>query len=334
MQSERKGPKRTNKGESTEMQPVDTIEAKVTRRIAFGRQIPERLNLVIATVVLLIYLSLFFGVTLLAGHEFWLFALVILCFLISTPTIWGLAHEGIHGRLLRHPSANRTASRVLCVLLGFSFDAVQFGHLMHHRYNGHQYDRPDRAVEAEHAWKSWARHWVHLLGGHYLFTAIVSVVAFGPARLRQLALQGAISGPDPDMVAMRHAALKCFSDPQRIGRIRIDCIVSVLLIFLAAVHYGAFWPVLVLALCARAFLYSTLDNLPHYGVQGRGNTAAKNLSLPQWASLIVLNHNLHRVHHERPDLPWRAVSAHFGKTRTDGSYLLAAIRQFSGPSRT
>jgi hypothetical protein len=45
---------------------------------------------------------------------------VVLAFLIATPTLWGLVHEGIHGRLFRRPVANRTAARALCVLLGFS----------------------------------------------------------------------------------------------------------------------------------------------------------------------------------------------------------------------
>ena len=135
------------------------------------------------------------------------------------------------------------------------------------------------------------------------------------------------------MVAMRRAALKWFSNPQRIVRIRIDCMLSVLLILLSSMHYAAFWRVLVLAFSARAFLYSTLDNLPHYGVEGRGDIAAKNLSLPQWASLVLLHQNLHRVHHERPNLPWRAVPAYFEEAHTEGNYLVAAIRQFSGPSR-
>lgn len=316
------------------MECMDLTEAKVNRKTAAGRGIPERLNLAIATIVLFVYLSLFFGVSLLAGRYFWLFVLLAFGFLLSTPTMWGLVHEGIHGRLLRHPSANRRASRVLCILLGFSFDLVQFGHLMHHRYNGHKYDRPDRAVDTEPAWKNWARHWIHLVGGHYLCTALLSTVAFAPGWLRQRALQSAMSGQEPDTVAMRHAALKWFSNPQRIVRIRIDCIVSILLILLSATHYAAFWPVLVLALSARAFLYSTLDNLPHYGMQGRGDAAAKNLSLSQWASLVVLHHNLHRVHHERPDLPWRDVPAYFGEGHTEGNYLLTAIRQFSGPCRT
>lgn len=316
------------------MESVDTARATVNRKTAVQWKIPERLNLAIATVVLSVYLSLFFGVSLLAGRYFLLFALLAFGFLLSTPAIWGLVHEGIHGRLLRHPSANRMASRALCILLGFSFDLVQFGHLMHHRYNGHKYDRPDRAVDAEPAWKNWARHWVHLVGGHYLFTALVSTVAFAPGRLRQLALRSAMSGQEPDTVAMRHAALKWFSNPQRIVRIRIDCIVSILLILLSAMHYAALWPALVLTLFARAFLYSTLDNLPHYGVRGRGDAAAMNLSLPQWASLVVLHHNLHRVHHERPDLPWRDVPAYFGEGHTEGNYLLTAIRQFTGLSRT
>ena len=316
------------------MECVDPVEAKANRRTAGETQIPERLNLGIAIAVLSIYLSLLFAVSLLASRQLWLFTLVVLAFLISTPTIWGLVHEGIHGRFPRRPFANRAVSRVLCVLLGFSFDAVQFGHLMHHRYNGHKYDRPDRTVDTESTWKSWARHWLHLLGGHYLFTSLVSLIAFGPVRLRQLALQSAISGPEPDMVAMRHAALKWFSDPHRISRIRIDCIASALLVSLAAMYYAAFWPVLVLALCGRALIYSTLDNLPHYGVPGRGDAAAQNLSLPRWASFLVLHHNLHRVHHERPDLPWRVVPAHFREASTEESYFLAAIRQFSGPSRT
>ena len=316
------------------MESVDTAQAKVVRRAAARRQIPERLNFVIATINLLVYLSLFLGEALFVGRPFWLFALVVLGFLVSTPTVWGLVHEGIHGRLLRHPPANRAASRMLCILLGFSFDAVEFGHLMHHRYNGHKYDRPDRAGDPEPAWKTWARHWAHLFGGQYLFTALVSMVAFAPTRLRQLALKRGISGTEPEMVAMRHAALKWFGDPRRIFRIRLDCIASILLTLLLALRYAAFWPALGLALYGRAFIYSTLDNLPHYGVQGRGGIAAKNLSLPRWASFLVLHHNLHRVHHERPDLPWRAVPAHLGEAPTDGSYLLAAIRQFSGPSRT
>jgi len=93
------------------------------------------------------------------------------------------------------------------------------------------------------------------------------------------------------------------------------------------------WAVLLVGLYGRAFLYSTLDNLPHCGMGGRGNASAMNLSLHPWLSVLVLNHNLHRLHHERPNLPWRSLAAHLAQAPADGNYFLAALRQFSGPTR-
>jgi fatty acid desaturase len=297
-------------------------------------QIPWRLNLVLALGVAGIYLASYYGAALLVEHHFGLFAGLMCAFVILTPTLWGLIHEGIHGRLMPHALANRVVARMLCVLLGFSFDAVQFGHLMHHRYNGHEHDRPNRMKPGEPTWVSWSRHCVHLFGGHYLFTALVGAVAFAPARLRELAMQRALSDEQPDIAAMRRAALNWSADPERILRIRVDFTAGTLLTLIVFVHYAAFWPALLLGLYGRAFLYSTLDNLPHYGMGGRGNESAMNLTLHPWASIVVLNHNLHRLHHERPHLPWRALPVHLTQAPTDGNYFLAALRQFSGPTKT
>jgi fatty acid desaturase len=93
------------------------------------------------------------------------------------------------------------------------------------------------------------------------------------------------------------------------------------------------WPALLATLYARAVVYSTFDNLPRYGTVGRADRAAKNLTLPHWASFIVLNRNLHPLHHEQPHLCWRVLPAHLADAATDGNYLLAAIRQFSGPTK-
>src|SRR6185437_6222038 len=63
--------------------------------------------------------------------------------------------------------------------------------------------------------------------------------------------------------AMRQAALKWWSDRRRIARVRQDCAASAAVVLAAILHYGAFWPLLLSALYARALIYSTLDNLPH-----------------------------------------------------------------------
>jgi len=298
------------------------------------RRVPPLLHLALATAVVGFYLALFLGPALLARGRFPLFTAAWVGFLCVTPTLWGLVHEGIHGRLARSLAANRAGSRALCVLLGFSFDTVQFGHLMHHRYNGHEHDRPDRMKPGESQWMTWSRHWGHLFGGHYLFTALVSLVAFAPARLRERLLERALPGSQSDLTAIRRGALRWFADRRRILRIRIDCAAGGLVMALAVIQYGAFWPILLAALYARAVVYSTLDNLPHYGMQGRGDEATKNLTLPPWAAFVILNHNFHRLHHEQPHLGWRALPEHLGDAPTHGNYLLAAIRQFSGPTRS
>ncbi|HEY6923728.1 MAG TPA: fatty acid desaturase [Steroidobacteraceae bacterium] len=297
-------------------------------------QIPWRLNLVLALGVLAIYTAFYFGASLVDAHRLAPFTGLGAAFVMVTPTLWGLVHEGIHGRVMPLPEANRLGSRALCVLLGFSFDAVQFGHLMHHRYNGHEHDRPNRMKPGEPRWRSWSRHCTHLFGGHYVFTALVGAVAFAPARLREQLVRHALSSEQSDIVAMRRAALKWCSEPQRIFRIRVDFAASCLLTLFAFLHYAEAWPALLLGLYGRALLYSILDNLPHYGMGGRGNESALNLSAHPWVSIIILNHNLHRIHHERPHLPWRALAAHLPQTPMDGDYFAAAIRQFSGPTRT
>lgn len=307
---------------------------KVDARTAGVLQIPWRLNLALGLGVLGIYAAFYAAASLLATRHFGLFVCVLCGFVMVTPTLWGLVHEGIHGRLMPHPVANRVAARVLSVFLGFSFDAVQLGHLMHHRYNGHEHDRPNRMKPGEPAWVSWSRHCVHLFGGHYLFTMFVGAVAFAPARLRELLVRDALSGAQPDITAMRRAALKWSSDPRRMLRLRVDFTAGALLTLLAFIHYAELWSALLAGLYGRAFLYSTLDNLPHYGMGGRGNESAMNLAAHPWVSILVLNHNLHRLHHERPQLPWRALNAHLTQPPADGNYFLAAIRQFSGPTRT
>ncbi len=297
-----------------------------------AKQIPWRANLALGSAILGSYGGLlYFAVPVLKTGRFGTFALLSTGFLILTPTLWGLVHEGIHGRLLRRPALNRAAARILCVLLGFSFETVQFGHLMHHRYNGHEHDRPDRRKPGEPLWASWLRHWGHLLGGHYLLTALAGWVLFTPRQWRERALRQAFSGNEPDMAAMRQAALKWCADRPRIARIRSDCALSATVIIGAVAHYGPFWPLLLAALYVRALIYSTLDNLPHYGMHGRGPEAALNLTLPPWAAVIVLNHHLHRLHHERPNLPWKSLSTDSGDARPDGSYIIAALRQFAGP---
>ncbi len=279
--------------------------------------IPLRLNFCLMIAVVAVYAIFFWGQQKIAAAAF----------AIVTPMAWGLVHEGIHGRLSARPAANRTLSRLLCVLLGFSFDVVQFGHLTHHRYSGFELDRPERINLSQPAWVSWLRHYVHLLGGHYVFTCMVSALAFAPENVRAFLLGRGHIGDDADTKAIGNAAVKWFSRSERIARVRVDCLMAFATFIWSLGQFQREWTVLLAALYGRALVYSMLDNLPRYGTKERGSESARNLRLPGWASWLVLNHNLHRAHHERPQIPWRGLKADV----FEGSYVIAGLRQLRGP---
>lgn len=51
-------------------------------------------------------------------------------------------HEAIHGQLLPQRRLKESVARVLAIAYLLPFDAVRFGHLMHHRFTREPYDRP------------------------------------------------------------------------------------------------------------------------------------------------------------------------------------------------
>jgi len=291
----------------------------------------ELANALLAAVIIAIHISSFSGPLFLGARLFAFSSVIVVLFAMATPAHWGLVHEGIHGRLLVRPLRNRLESRILAVLLGFSFDLVQFGHLMHHRHNGHEFDRPDRIRPGGLLWKSLLRHYSHLLGGRYIMTAAAGILEFAPASALDRMLKDAYCGRAPELAAIQRAAVKWFSSRGRILRIRVDFAISLAILAIGFMQFGRWWPVLFLALGVRALIYSVLDNLPHYGRDGKGEAPSANLKLAPWASVVVRSHNHHGIRHDRPDLDWRRVAKESAHVKTDGGYLAAALLQFKSP---
>jgi fatty acid desaturase len=106
-----------------------------------------------------------------------------------------------------------------------------------------------------------------------------------------------------------------------------------LLLAASAVCYGPYWWIVPAILAARAACISFLDYVYHYGTRTDELMHASNLRLPAPIALLLLNFNLHGVHHRLPYLPWHALPAAFRDDgdRYDGGYLAAAARQLRGP---
>jgi fatty acid desaturase len=100
--------------------------------------------------------------------------------------------------------------------------------------------------------------------------------------------------------------------------------------------YGVWWPVLAMTMYLRGLWLSLADNLPHYDVQLDEPERARNFRVPAIWRTVLMNHHLHRLHHQHPTLPWRALPALARELATtsapaaDASYFGAALRQFRG----
>lgn len=263
---------------------------------------------------------------------------------LATPIHWGLIHEGIHGQLLRSRRANEIVARLLAIGMAMPFDAVRFGHLMHHRFTREAFDRPD--VDDAHG-PRWLRRlawYVRLLGGLYVGELLVPLLAFLPVRLARTLVARGVGTPgeraSAEDVQVQRLFVNHATDPQKRRRARRDWLCSLALYACAFALYGKAWPVLAAAMFARGLWLSLADNLPHYGVALDEPGRSRDFRVPRVIGLMLMNHHLHRQHHLYPTLPWVALPALVAdhddaddvaaSATTREAYWRAAARQLKG----
>ena len=108
----------------------------------------------------------------------------------------------------------------------------------------------------------------------------------------------------------------------------------VILLYAGAFYlYGAWWPVLLMAIALRGLIVSLQDNVAHYDTPAVVGAAAHNTRTARWAGLFMLNTNLHGVHHDQPEVPWNHLPGAFARAGGDysGGYFTLLMKQFYGP---
>jgi fatty acid desaturase len=253
----------------------------------------------------------------------------------ATPIHWGLIHEGIHGQLARDRRANEWLARALAIGLAMPFDAVRFGHLMHHRFTREPFDRPDVHDALSPRWRRRVAYYARLMGGLYLAELLLPLVAFLPARLASAIVARGVGAHGGEGVQVQRLFANHAGDPVRRRRARRDWLASLALHAAAFALYGKGWPVLLAAMYLRGLWLSVADNLPHYGVALDEPGRARDFRVPRGMGVLLMNHHLHRQHHLHPTLPWTALPALAQTGDAAGapprtSYLAAVVRQFSG----
>jgi len=281
--------------------------------------IPARLNLALAAlhVALSGYLFLALPLLLLPRSRWWLATLALAALAVNP--LWALTHEAIHGVLHPSPRVNALVGRVLAVTgYGASFKAATTAHLLHHKHNEPTGYYDPRATPR---WRAQLAHYAALLVDPYAAALATSALALLPARLLRAWFSQS-----------RTAQALC--SPRNLGEVRLDGALVLALTAASGLCYGRdAWAVAVIY-AARCAAVSLLDSVYHHGAAPGDNLQGYHLRLPPLAQALLLNFNLHGVHHRHPRLPWVALPAAFAAQggRHDAPFVRAVLAQFA-PAR-
>jgi fatty acid desaturase len=254
---------------------------------------------------------------------------VLLPIMLLQPLHWGLIHEAIHSHLLPKRRINEFCARLLSITLGSPFDATRVGHLVHHRFSRHSYDRPD-VYEGRGAYAlAWLRYRGRLFGGVYLGLLASSLIAFVPVSLGVRVMENAIPIDEEGDTKVRRIFVSLVLNVPKRRRTRREFAMTLALYGASAWIYGTWWPMLLATMYVRGVWHSFADNVAHHGVSLDEPERARNYSLPQVFRPLVMNQHLHLTHHRYPTAPWTSLVA-MSKSedeRPHDNYFRAAFRQ-------
>lgn len=254
-------------------------------------------------------------------------ALLALPLALTSVPHWGLIHEGIHKHLHPDPEVNERLSRLLGIFMGASFHVLRFGHLMHHKLNRNWHSE----CVARRTLAARLGYYFNLTCGLYLSEVVTGLLmAFLPrAAFLRFARATALKGYDEVTLA----GDRFFYQRQQVRAVRQDVAAMLLILCMAFVIYGPYWPVLMAFIATRAIAVSFLDNIYHYETPADNSKAGKELYLSPRLSRLLLHSNYHETHHLNPDVPWRELpAAHAAQSRVyDGNWGQHAVAQLAGP---
>ncbi len=303
-----------------------------------SRALPKRppvvLNLTLVSFILLLNIFYLFVIPIWLYPQSSWWALTAIPFVFSTPLQWALIHEAVHKMLHSNRNLSYWLGRVLSWFLFASFEVLQFGHLMHHRFN--------RKIDAE--WydpKSCSKLHFYTQYYWYLFIGVYISEVFGtfilgsvPERaIRWIAPRAATNHEGKPFRELAQLAEQFFCHPKHLARLRGDTLAIICLLITIFWVGQEGWLFLLLTLLARGFFISFHDNVYHYATPLENTVPAVEMQAPSLLTKWILNFNYHFTHHMHPDVPWVHLPAIHERKRYpfEGSLLKSLMRQVAGP---
>jgi fatty acid desaturase len=264
---------------------------------------------------------------LLPANALWGWLLLPLAFL--TNPFWSLIHEAIHDLFHPVPRINILFGRTAGILFGAPFRVLRLSHLLHHKLNRTPMEATELFDAAkESRLRASGGYFFQILGGLYLVEVLSAVLFLLPRGWIRAFNARYIKPQSVSGILMQN-----WTTDEAYSEIRTDGAWVLGWFGLSLWAYGSHWPLLAALLAARGFLISFLDNVYHYRTPVNDIFYASNLRLPAPLAALLLNFNLHGVHHQNPAAPWWRLPLLFRDSAQiyHGGYFSAAARQLYGP---
>ena len=203
--------------------------------------IPVRLNLAICAGLVAVNLLMLVVVPLWLLPRSAAWGLLLLLPVLTTPTLWSMIHEAVHGSLHPDKGWNERLGRLLAGLFGSPFQILRLGHLMHHRFNRSPLNRVEVSPAPRPRLRDRAAYFGRLFGGLYLGEVAASALAILPDRFWRPIIHLGFGDEAPDGRSMWSAARKQLLEEPGRSRMRLDGLLICAGLLASAALYGPFW---------------------------------------------------------------------------------------------
>ncbi|RHX87440.1 fatty acid desaturase family protein [Leptospira stimsonii] len=292
------------------------------------RDLPEKKNRIIAFLLSVFFLCLFFWNTIGLFRFPWIIWILLFFSKIFSYTLWALIHECVHGNFSNSRNESHLAGRILCILFGTPYQVAKTAHLMHHKFNRQEGERIE-FIEKNGVPVLIQKffYYLKLFQGTYFLEVFGGFFLSLPLSFSIPLAEKYVSG-----LPVQKAFFKQIQKPEIVRELRIDSFAILCLFGFAFLFSGSFFWFLGGMLILRGFIVSVLDHSYHYGKEIDDSNSSYNLNVPKVISLLFLNFNFHRIHHLFPGCPWNRLPNQFVKTedRMDLSLFRQTLRQFHG----
>jgi fatty acid desaturase len=259
--------------------------------------VPWRLNLAIAASAISVAVSSLW----IAARTSELAALLVamVLFAAANNTLFCLLHECVHGTF--HPSRawNDGAGRLLAAFFPTSFTIQRVSHLGHHRRNRTDLELYDYYLPHQSRWLK--SYWIYcLLTGFYWSIIPVAGLVYLAC---PFAFRSRWFREGPARLWGFEEFVKDISE-QPIARVWPEALFTLSFQVMLWRVLGLGWASWLACYWSFGLLWSSLQYTDHAWSPRDVYEGAWNLRVWPMARAVLLNYNLHLVHHRRPEIPW------------------------------